>query len=187
MPTLAKKFVFSTLKTIAALLGLILVVYSIRPAQAASYDVVPAVINASLHSDVPPSEKTIQDVLLQVCQSRGYDEACARTMFGILWKESRGVAKAIGDQGRSRGYFQIRYKLHKISLDCAYDLRCSAEWTLTHLESRGYPKFERYAIQCHNGCNVRNGYAASTVRLSAKLWETPLLIEETQLAVAIAK
>ncbi len=116
---------------------------------------------------VPPP---IHQVLLEVCQSRGYDEDCARTLLGMAYKESRFVATAIGDNGKARGYFQIHYKMHKVSLSCAEDLRCSANWTISYLEYNGYPKNPKYAIQCHNGCGANNGYAASVIRNGKLLW-----------------
>ena len=96
----------------------------------------------------------VQDVLLEVCTERGYGEDCAKHLLGMLWKESNNIATAVGDHGRARGYFQIWYKLHKITLECAEDLRCSAEWTLKYMERKGYPKYPNYAIQCHNGCGT---------------------------------
>jgi hypothetical protein len=117
--------------------------------------------------EVPPA---VHEVLLGVCEKRGYGEECAKHLLGMAFKESRFDAYAVGDQGRSRGYFQIQYKLHMVSLACTQDLRCSADWTITYLESNGYPKSAKYAIQCHNGCGVNNGYAASAIRNGKRLW-----------------
>src|SRR5688572_8261624 len=122
---------------------------------------------------IPP---TVQEVLLSVCEARGYGEDCAKALLGMMWKESRNVGSAIGDGGRARGYFQIHYRLHKISLDCAQDLRCSAEWSLKYMERNGYPRYPSYAIQCHNGCNIRNGYAASALRHARRLWKEPMTL-----------
>ncbi|MEY4744607.1 MAG: hypothetical protein RL272_552 [Candidatus Parcubacteria bacterium] len=130
----------------------------------------------------PPEPPTVQEVLLGVCREGGYDEDCAKTLLGIMWKESRNDAGAIGDGGRARGYFQIHYRLHRISLSCAEDLRCSAAWTLKYMESNGYPKYPNYAIQCHNGCGIKNGYAASVLRNARRLWSDPMTVE-----VALAK
>lgn len=118
--------------------------------------------------------KSVQTVLLQVCEDRGYGEECAKNLLGMLWKESNNIATAVGDQGRARGYFQIWIHLHKISLNCAEDLQCSANWTIDYLESNSYPKYARYAIQCHNGCNIDNGYEASARRHGRRLWNQPL-------------
>lgn len=125
----------------------------------------------------PPQPPTAQEILLEVCEARGYGEDCAKTLLGMMWKESNNVARAIGDGGRARGYFQIHYRLHKIDLACAYDLRCSAEWSLKYMERNGYPKYPNYAIQCHNGCGIKNGYAASVLRHARRLWKEPMTVE----------
>lgn len=112
----------------------------------------------------------MKSILLSVCEDNGYGEECAKNLLGMVWKETRGDGKAIGDGGRARGYFQIHYKLHKISIACAEDLRCSAQWSLKYLEKNGYKKYPKYAVQCHNSCNVANGYAASAIRYGKWLW-----------------
>ncbi len=130
----------------------------------------------------PPLPPTEQQVLMEVCKAKGYGIDCGKTLLGMLWKESRNDAKAIGDFGQARGYFQIHYRLHHVSIACTEDLRCSAEWTLSYLESNGYPKYPTYAIQCHNGCNINNGYAASVRRNGALLWDTD--VKQSVIAVA---
>ncbi len=132
------------------------------------------------------STSTVQDVLLKVCLDRGYSQECAQHLLGMLWKESNNIATAVGDRGKARGYFQIWVKLHKISVECAEDLECSANWTLTYLERNSYQRYPTYAIQCHNGCNIDNGYAASVIRHGKRLWNTPLAIVKTS-EVALAR
>lgn len=126
-------------------------------------------------SSTPPS---VQDVLLSVCEARGYGEDCAKTLLGMLWVESNNVSTAIGDSGLARGYFQIHYDLHNITIECAENLTCSANWTLDYMKSHGYPEQTTHAVQCHNTCYANNGYAARAARASANMWETPLLISE---------
>lgn len=121
---------------------------------------------------------TVQDVLLSVCEANGYGQDCAQTLLGMLWNESSNISTAIGDGGAARGYFQIHYKLHKISTDCAEDLVCSADWTIMYLERNSYPKYVSYAVQCHNSCNVENGYAARAARNGARLWNQPLEVKQ---------
>jgi len=121
-------------------------------------------------------DPTVQEVLLSVCAAKGYGEDCAKTLLGMLWNESTNVSTAIGDNGAARGYFQIHYKLHKITIACAEDLVCSANWSLNYLVQHGYPDFVSYAVQCHNSCNFPNGYAARAIRNGKRLWETPLAI-----------
>lgn len=121
---------------------------------------------------------TVQDVLLSVCKSHGYGESCAKTLLGMLWNESSNVSTAIGDGGKARGYFQIHYRLHNISIECAEDLVCSADWTIKYMEAHSYPKYVNYAVQCHNSCGVNNGYAARAARHAKLLWDTPLEIKQ---------
>lgn len=120
----------------------------------------------------PEKPPSMQETLLGLCQKRGYGEDCAKILLGMAWKESLNDAKAIGDGGRARGWFQIHYRLHKITAACAEDLVCSAEWTLNYLERNGYKKWPSYAVQCHNGCNIKNGYAASVLRHGKRLWKS---------------
>ncbi|MBI2551150.1 hypothetical protein HYV73_02275 [Candidatus Uhrbacteria bacterium] len=121
---------------------------------------------------------TVQEVLLLVCEEKGYGEDCGKTLLGMLWNESSNRATVIGDRGAARGYFQIHYKLHKITAACAEDLVCSARWSLAYLERNQYPKYKNYAIQCHNSCNVKNGYAAKAVRHGNYFWDKPLAITQ---------
>ena len=153
----------------------------------ASADVVtaPAEVPANVvYSDavaVPEDQSpvpTVQDALLNVCEANGYGQDCAKTLLGMLWTESSNQSTVIGDHGQARGYFQIHYKLHNISIDCAEDLVCSANWTINYLEAHSYPKYVNYAVQCHNSCGVNNGYAAKVSRNAKNLWDTPLEITQ---------
>lgn len=127
---------------------------------------------------VQAAEPTVQDVLLSVCKANGYGESCAKTLLGMLWTESSNRSDVIGDHGQARGYFQIHYKLHNISIACAEDLICSADWTIGYLEHNSYPKYVTYAVQCHNSCNVNNGYAAKVARYANLFWNQPLEITQ---------
>lgn len=132
--------------------------------------------------EISESRPTVQSELLKICQDRGYGEACAKHLLGMLWKESNNIATAIGDDGQARGYFQIWYKLHKIPIACAENLHCSANWTINYLESNGYPRYVHHAVQCHNGCNIDNGYAASAIRHGHRLWNQPLPLSSGRIA-----
>lgn len=143
---------------------------------AAALTVTGAVLEAAQPVLGPATPPTAQEILLDVCQEKGYGEDCAKTLLGMMWKESQNVGTAVGDRGLALGYFQIHYRMHKVTTACAKDLRCSAAWTLTYMERNGYPKYPNYAIQCHNGCNIRNGYAASVLRHARRLWGEPMTI-----------
>lgn len=125
-------------------------------------------------------EPTVQEVLLSVCKQNGYGEECAKTLTGMLWTESSNRSTVIGDNGKARGYFQIHYKLHKITADCAEDLVCASEWTIKYLERNGYPHHVNWAIQCHNGCGANNGYTAKVHRYAAQFWNQPLTITQAE-------
>lgn len=129
-------------------------------------------------SDTQTTTPTVQQVLLKVCENRGYGEDCAKTLLGMLWNESSNRSTVIGDNGRARGYFQIHYRLHNITIGCAEDLVCSSNWTLDYLEKNSYPRYVAYAVQCHNSCNVGNGYAAKAFRNGRNLWDKPLAVKQ---------
>jgi len=135
----------------------------------------------------PEVQPTVQEVLLSVCEENGYGQDCAKTLLGMLWTESSNRSDVIGDGGKARGYFQIHYKLHKISIACAEDLVCSANWSLKYLERNSYPKYMSYAIQCHNSCNVKNGYAAKALRNGKNFWNQPLVITQAAPIVLAVK
>jgi hypothetical protein len=176
--------------TLAAVLGFAIVAILGQPASAQSVlndeTVNPVVVPAPKVAEskveaakgpvkepvVQPSDaQGVRAVLADVCLKRGYGDECTKTLLGMSWKESQFVSTAVGDRGKARGYFQIHYKLHGISLSCAQDLRCSADWTITYLEYNNFKNYPRDAIQCHNGCNAGNGYAASVIRHGNRLWK----------------
>ncbi|MEK9152009.1 MAG: hypothetical protein AAB692_01450 [Patescibacteria group bacterium] len=178
-----KKNTFSQLrKPIFTLLALFVLAQPLKFIQAQQVEVAPESIEAPQGAKAARSfavasvskPTTVQKVFVDVCLDSGYGQDCAQTLLGMLWKESRNVNRAIGDRGNARGYFQIWTKLHKVSVECAEDLRCSAEWTLRRMEQYGYPKYVKYAVQCHNGCGIANGYAASAIRWGKTLWDEPM-------------
>lgn len=194
---LESKLIYTWMKKALSVLVLTLLATS-QPvyAQTVPVEVSTAMLQAPIELEaepetvvLPPAQPTVQEVLLSVCKANGYGQDCAKTLLGMLWNESSNRYNVIGDNGKARGYFQIHYKLHKISSDCAEDLVCSAQWTINYLESNSYPKYVNYAIQCHNSCNVNNGYAAKAVRNGNRFWNVPLAVNQaapivlTELAV----
>jgi len=137
-----------------------------------------AVIAPDVQPTVQDVQPTVQDVLLNVCEANGYGQDCAKTLLGMLWTESSNRSDVIGDHGRAVGYFQIWPRLHNIPVSCAEDLMCSANWTLDYLEAHSYPKYVNYAVQCHNSCGLKNGYAAKVQRYAKTLWDEPLEIDQ---------
>lgn len=164
--------------------GTLMLILLLIPGQAVFAQAIPAAAVTTESSDtflsytIPNVQPTVQEVLLTVCAENGYGQDCAKTLLGMLWNESSNRSTVIGDNGKARGYFQIHYKLHKISVACAEDLVCSANWSLNYLEAHSYPKYVSYAIQCHNSCNVNNGYAAKALRNGNRMWSQPLTISQ---------
>lgn len=78
-------------------------------------------------------------------------ELCWKTLYAMTWQESYFNTKKTGDQGRSIGWFHIQVVLHKTTRDCAMNLGCSADWTLSNMIANGYPNRYLNAIQNHNG------------------------------------
>lgn len=178
-----KKLLKQATRLTASLLALVMIIQPVQAASTTDAVALQAQIVGAKEAFRPTENaeaeaiqsQTAQDILLEVCTDSGYGEECAKVLLGMMWKESNNIATAVGDRGKARGFFQIWTKLHKVSLACAQDLACSAEWTLDYMESHGYPRYVNYAVQCHNGCNVPNGYAASAIRHGKRLWSTPLI------------
>lgn len=173
----------TVLKVASGVLVILLFSYAVMPVTVEALplvDVVPGLGTMLISRKTPQNrlplanaatrEMSAQETLLRVCERRGYDVSCGKALLGMMWKESLYDGTAIGDRGKARGYFQIHYRLHGISVECAEDLVCSADWTLDYLEQNGYPRWRTYAIQCHNGCNAGNGYAASVLRHGNRMW-----------------
>jgi hypothetical protein len=175
--------------------ALLIAVMSLQPTQANAAGLVELVIDRVMVAMEPEDEgvphgpqrpPTMQEVLLDTCAAHGYGEDCAKILLGMASVETDFKGTAIGDRGRARGWFQIWPKLHDRSLRrvmelrhpeivdpvaCAEDLACAADWTIVYLESNGYPKHVTYAVQCHNGCNIDNGYARKVLRRAAYHWD----------------
>jgi hypothetical protein len=96
----------------------------------------------------------VTETLQRVCKEHGYTTTlCWRTLYAMVQVESTWNPIAIGDGGKSRGYFQIRTELHKISVGCAEELECATNWTLDYLDKNGAKIKGRwwFAVRSHNG------------------------------------
>ena len=88
----------------------------------------------------------------------------------MAWVESRYNPKAVGDNGRSRGCFQIQTKLHKITVKQAEDVRFASQWTVNYLIKNGYRKDPRKAIRKHNGSGkMAERYADKVLRKAKEI------------------
>lgn len=59
-------------------------------------------------------------------------------LIRLAWCESRFDPNAVGDNGHSRGLFQIHNLYHpEVSDMCAFDIECATKWTMWRINS-GY-------------------------------------------------
>lgn len=101
----------------------------------------------------PKDAKTLTalQVLQGVCTDNDVTNPdCARHLLGMARQESIFGKRMTGDNGQSHGFFHIM-SYHKVSKECAYDLECSADWTLKRMISKGYNENPDNAIRLHNG------------------------------------
>lgn len=120
----------------------------------------PAIVSPSFNGGTRESPSFLP-TLKEICKDHG--DYCWKDLMAICQVEGCR-SEAIGDQGRSYGYFQIQIKLHKITKECAQDISCSAQWTLQHLEKNKYPLYRTHAIQRHNGSGKQAQLYASKVK-----------------------
>lgn len=106
----------------------------------------------------------------QICKDAGItDLPCWQDLKVMREKESYGGKAMVGDGGKSRGWYHIQTKMHKVSVECALDFKCSTEWTVKNLINNGYKTNRTYAISRHNGSGqAARAYARNVVYLSAK-------------------
>lgn len=94
------------------------------------------------------------EVIKQVAEKEGIDW---KVLYGICVKESNCNSDRVGDSGNSYGAFQIHQKYHPGTVECAKDLKCSAEWTAKRLKRFAHLG-EDSMILSHNGLvGDRNG------------------------------
>jgi len=59
--------------------------------------------------------------------------------YSVINCESRFDPWSIGDEGNSRGLYQIHKKYHpEVSNECAFSPVCSTEWTIKYVEKNGW-------------------------------------------------
>ena len=80
-------------------------------------------------------ERTISETLDYYSDLRGLDKDLIRK---IAFCESSLNEKAIGDQNRAFGLFQIHISLHNVSKECALNADCSTDWATKQIaQGRG--------------------------------------------------
>lgn len=90
----------------------------------------------------------------------------ARVLLGMAWVESRMRPRAVGDNGRSHGLFQIRVALHGVPIAKARDPGWAARWTARRIKS--WKRGVWYGVYRHNGSGRRAREYVARVRAAAK-------------------
>lgn len=95
---------------------------------------------------------------------------CYYDLLAMAHKESGFNNKAVGDQGRSHGPFQIQVKMHKITVEQAQDYEFAAEWTMDRMvRDTKYPYGRTNSIRRHNGSGqMAANYAESVKQIASK-------------------
>lgn len=116
------------------------------------------------------SEEENDKIAEKICEEAGIqDLPCWQDLKAMREKESFDGKKMTGDGGKSRGWYHIQIKMHKVSDECALDFECSTSWTVKNLIANGYKTNRVYAISRHNGGGkAAQSYARSVVYNSAK-------------------
>ena len=62
----------------------------------------------------------------------------------LIRNESGFDPEAIGDYGLAHSWYQIHYLENGISKECAYDLMCATDWTVSELQKGNSWKWSSY-------------------------------------------
>lgn len=101
-------------------------------------------------------QESLSEMIMRVAEENGidkYDLLAIAINESSLDKSVVGInPKAVGDNGDSRGCFQINRPAHPdISDELAFDCEWSAKWTANRMKANGYPEYRTIAIRKHNG------------------------------------
>lgn len=121
----------------------------------------PKASESSMSTTSPVIRASDAEAIKQVAEKYGLDW---KILMGICIKESNCNPDRVGDGGKSYGAFQIHQKYHPGTIDCAKDLKCSAEWTAKRLKRHAHLG-ESEMVRSHNGlvANNANAYYVSDI------------------------
>lgn len=114
-----------------------------------------------------------QEIIAAAGISEGiFMTSCYYDMLAMAYAESRFNCSAIGDQGRSRGCFQIQTAMHKVTVEQAESFAWAMEWTLDRMvRDLSYPRYRTAAIRRHNGAGDAAAMYAESVKSTAASFE----------------
>lgn len=128
-------------------------------------DLVDVICPQEVEAATLPTDK--KAVLMSVCNKHGLkNDQCWRDLYAMHLKETSGFCNQTGKAGEW-GCFQINPRWFDIPKKCAFDLECSADFTIANLIKNGYPTYRTYAISKHNGSGVKARRYAESVKFIA--------------------
>jgi hypothetical protein len=81
-------------------------------------------------------DKSVEQEILAI--SKEHNFKWESYLLRLAYCESQYNNFALGDGGKSRGLFQIHSGFHpEVSDDCAFDVRCATEWTISVINAGG--------------------------------------------------
>lgn len=87
-------------------------------------------LNPCLLEDVVCDNEQVQEYIISINNGRVSDDI----LLDLAWCESRFNPLAKGDNGASRGLWQIHKPSHPdVSDECAFNIKCSTEWTIDQI------------------------------------------------------
>ena len=114
-------------------------------------------------------EEHIRYVAEAACRRNDLGDRCVKDLIAISKRESLMMKKPQGDSGSSFGPTHIHLPSHpEVTREQAMSIEFAINKTLEWMIDKGYPVYRTYAIQCHNGCSKKNGYAETIKKISGE-------------------
>jgi hypothetical protein len=93
-------------------------------------------------------------------------------LLAMSFREAGHDCSRIGDNGKSRGCFQIQTKLHGVTVEQAENPAWAAEWTLDRMvRNYDYPQNRTLSVRRHNGTGPGAVAYAEAVKQTAAKYE----------------
>lgn len=93
-------------------------------------------------------------------------------LLAMSFREAGHDCSRIGDNGKSRGCFQIQTKLHGVTVEQAENPAWAAEWSLDRMvRNYDYPRNRMLSVRRHNGAGPGAVAYAEAVKQTAAKYE----------------
>lgn len=137
----------------------VVVIAPLAEASTAPTDTDNGVKEGEANGGQPATSLSIEETIQKIAKEYNFNW---KILYAICLKESNCNSEAIGDEGKALGYYQIHYRMHKVSEKEAKDLQFSTEWTLKRLLKHSHLG-EYEMIRSHNGLVSWNNYYVEDV------------------------